>query len=33
LALLLSVIAFGIYFAFKIIRKNKEKSNYEELKK
>ncbi|WP_373685890.1 DedA family protein [Priestia megaterium] len=33
LALLLSVIAFGLYFVFKIIRKNKGKSNYEELKK
>ncbi|WP_419182826.1 DedA family protein [Priestia megaterium] len=33
LALLLSVIAFGIYFTFKIIRKNKTKSKYEELKK
>ncbi|MDR4221731.1 DedA family protein [Priestia megaterium] len=33
LALLFSVIAFGLYFTFKVIRKNKEKSKYEELKK
>ncbi|WP_435531558.1 DedA family protein [Priestia megaterium] len=33
LALVFSVIAFGLYFIFKVIRKNKEKSKYQELKK